>query len=179
MSVIFPSTVGLEFDWGYPDVPRINYQLLQIEEYLGNTQAFTEMAKEEAQIDMATRFETETDPDGIPWLSLAQPAPEQIGILQLTGQMREDAISEEAWTATPVGLFFNTAALPDYWIYHEQPEGVGSQRITQRRFIGLDADTERKLENRADEWLANGLMLGTRGFVRQVRSPLGRFAPLP
>jgi phage gpG-like protein len=159
----------------------MGYQLTVMEDYFENTEAFTEMAKQEAQIDMATRFETETDPDGDRWPTLKYPAPDQIGILQLTGAMRDAAVSDEAYVATPVGLFFNTSVLPEYWVYHEQPGNIGEtrNRIPQRRFIGLDAATEQKLENRAEEWMAGGIALGSRGFVRQVRSPIGRFAPAP
>lgn len=174
--VSFPATVGLDFEWT-PSPRVINFQLLQIEEYLANTQVLAEEASIAARVDMQRRFETETDPDGRPWEPLVSPADTQQGILQLTGEMREAAISDEAWIATPTGVFFNTATLPDYWQYHEQPDG-GTQRIPQRRFIGIDADTETVIANRADEWLAGAIALGQRGFIRERRTPLGRFAPL-
>lgn len=182
--VSFPTTINLDFDWLYPDPPRINYELVRIEEYLERTQVLAEVAQEVAQVDMAERFEREVDPDGNPWKELAQPAFDQVGILRLSTDMYQAAISDSAWSATPVGVFFDSGSLPQgkdggqYWQYHEQPEGRGGQRIPQRRFIGLSPDAEQNVENRADEWLAQGIMLGSRGFVPQVRSPLGRFARL-
>ena len=177
--VTFPSPIGLEYSWkrGIPP-STMRYELLQMQDYFEHTEALAEMAKVEAQVDMATRFETETDPDNDRWATLKFPAYDQIGILQLTGQMREDAISDEAYIPSPVGLFFNTAVLPRYWVYHEQPGNIGEtkRRIPQRRFIGLDAATEQKIVNRAEEWQAGGIALGTR-FVRQRRSGIGQFAP--
>lgn len=177
--VIFPSPISLEYKWhgGMPP-SKMRYELLQTEHYFEHTEALAELAKGEAQIDMATRFETETDPDNDRWAGLKRPAFNQIGILQLTGQMRHDAISDEAYIASPVGLFFNTAVLPDYWVYHEQPGNVGefANRIAQRRFIGLDASTEQKIMNRADEWVAGGIAMGGR-LVKERRNVLGQFTP--
>lgn len=179
MSVFFPPITGrVEFTPDtYESWHGAEFQLLGLEAYFANTEAFVEEMKAEAQIDMATRFESETDPDGVAWLPLIDPAPQQIGILQLTGQMREDAISDEAWVTTPEGLFFDTSVLPDYWIYHEQPEGEGAQRISRRQFIGLSDQTERKIENRFQERVDEGLLLGG-VFRREVRNMLGQFTPL-
>lgn len=170
--VSFQSTVRLEFDWEYPDPPAINYELLRIEQYFENTQGLAEAAKEIARVEMAERFEHEVDPDGNPWQPLADPVqePRVGGILMLTADMYEAAISDEAWTATPVGVFFDTGPLPDYWPYHEQPDG-GTQRIAQRKFIGLSADAEQQIEGAADVWVAGGISGSGRGLA-------GRFVPL-
>jgi hypothetical protein len=172
--ISFPSTVGLDFEWLEPGPAAINFQLVAMEEYFESTELLAEQAKEAAQVDMARHFQTETDPDGHPWTALVQPSPFQQGILQLTGEMRDVSISDEPWTATPVGVFFNTGVLPDYWRYHEQPEG-GGQRIPQRRFIGLSSDAEGEIERLGDVWLMEGINLGTRGFQRVGRAPAGRF----
>lgn len=178
--VSFQTTVNLDFDWEYPDPPRINYELLRIEEYLENTQGLATAAKEIARVEMAQRFEREVDPDGRPWVPLVKEASNQVGILRLTTDMYEDAISEEAWTATPVGVFFDTSVLPDYWAYHEQPFTEGSaaiiesdrgNRIPQRRFIGLSEKAERQIEGAADVWLMGGISGSGRGLA-------GRFVPL-
>ncbi len=179
MAVLFPPIdFRIELDWNYPEAARARFTLTEWEAYFAGTEIFLEEAKQEAQIDMASRFDTETDPEGFPWLPLIQPAPEQIGILQLTGELRQAAISDEAYVVTPEGLFFNTGVLPDYWVYHEQPEGEGSQRISRRPFIGLDANTEQKIENRFSEWVDEGIVLGIRGKIRERRNMLGQFAPL-
>src|SRR5262245_52374949 len=100
-----------------------------MEEYFEHTEVLAEVLKKALQVDMERRFEEERDPDGRVWEPLVQPADEQIGILRLTGEMAEDAVSEDAWVATPAGVFFSTEALPAYWAFHEQPEGQGAQRI--------------------------------------------------
>ena len=179
--VSFPQ-VRLDFDWDEPGPIGANFQLVAIEEYLEKTEVLALAAQGAAQVDMARHFNTETDPNGRPWTALAQPAPNQQGILQLTGEMRDVAISNEPWTATPFGVFFDTSVLPEttrggtgqYWQYHEQPSGSGG-RIPQRRFIGLSVDAEGEIERLGDEWLAGGIMLGSRGFQRQARAPAGTF----
>jgi len=182
--VSFPST-RLEFDWEYPDPLAVSFQLVALEEYFEHTEVLALQAQGAAQVDMARHFQTETDPDGRAWEPLVQPAVDQQGILQLTGDMRDVAISDEAWTATPVGVFFNTSVLPEttrggegqYWQYHEQPEGEGG-RLPQRRFIGLSTDAEGEVERLGDVWLAEGIALGSRGFQRVGRAPTGRFFAL-
>lgn len=169
--VSFQSTVRLELDWEGPwTPPRVNYELVRIEEYFENTQGLATAAKEIARVEMAQRFEREVDPNGMPWQELAEPAANQVGILRLSTDMYEAAISEEAWTATPVGVFFDTEPLPPYWPYHEQPDG-GAQRIPQRKFIGLSRDAEQQIEGAADVWVAGGISGSGRGLA-------GRFVPL-
>lgn len=149
-----------------------------MEEYFENTEVFMMEAKEEAQISMAQRFVTETEPSGDRWASLKDPSPFQQGILQLSGQMRDDSLDDDSWIATPVGVFFDTSKIPEYWIYHEQPrydiERDSPQRIPQRKFIGLDDLTEQKIVNRGEEWLAGGIMLGGR-FQQERRNMIGQF----
>lgn len=168
--VSFPATVRIEFDWLDDGPRRVNYELLRIEKYLENTQALTEAAKEIARVEMATRFEREVDPEGSPWQELARPAENQVGILRLSTDMYKKAISEDAWTATPVGVFFDTNTLPKYWPYHEQPDG-GAQRLPRRSFIGLSEHAEDQIEAMGDLWLAGGISGSGRGLA-------GRFVPL-
>ena len=177
-SVSFPQ-IRLDFDWEYPDPLAVNFQLVAMEEYLEKTEVLALQAKNAAQLDMARHFDTETDPDGHAWAPLVSPAFDQQGILQLTGEMRDVAISDEPWTATSAGVFFNTGVLPEttrggagqYWQYHEEEGG----RIPQRKFIGLSSDAEGEIESLGDLWLAGSLMLGARGFQRRARTPAGTF----
>lgn len=171
--VSFPATTGLRFDWLYPEPPVINYQLLQLEKYLANTEVLAQEAMKIAQADMDEHFQTETDPEGNAWEELERPAENQIGILALTDYMHERAISDEAWTATPQGVFFRTDVLPDYWVFHEQPEGQGAQRIPRRSFIGYSADAERRVEGIAEAWLAAGV-----NNMTKFRGMGGRFVRL-
>jgi len=191
-AISFPATTGLRFDWKYPEPAQVNYQLGALEGYLQNTEVLAASLKEHLIADMEDRFESETDPDGHPWEALEEPAPTQIGILRLTEDLRNAAVSEDAWTATPEGVFFDTSVLPDYWVFHEQPEGQGSQRIPRRAFVGASPEAEVEAVMLAETWLEVGLakvaprvgrvgsrferlMPGTEGDARP-RGISGRFA---
>jgi phage gpG-like protein len=181
-SFSFPPTVGLNFEWEYPEPPVIAYKLAQLEAYLENTTPLMEGAKKVLQVDMAQKFEDESDPMGVPWAELKQPAPEQVGILRLTTDMYEAAISDEAWDVTPAAVYFETGVLPGYWVYHEQPEGGGQgQRIPQREFVGPTFEAQGEIEALGIGWLEIGVAraastggLGGRGMSR---SSLGSFTP--
>lgn len=163
MSVTFPGTAAVRFEWveGSPETTAI--QLTGLENYLANTQVIAEKAKDLLIVDMMEKFETETDPSGRAWEELVQPEVEQIGILRrgsTNAQMYHDAISDDAWEATPVGVFFNTAALPPYWEFHEQIDG-GQHRIPQRAFIDATSSAQDAIENMAMGWLEVGIALAT------------------
>lgn len=167
---VFPG-VGVELEWD--PVPEVIYRLSKIEAYLENTQLLAETIQPALQYDMATRFNTETDPSGNPWAELVQPAKDQQGILQLTGEMRDTAISDAPWEATPVGVFFDTTVLPEYWAYHD----IGSYRIPRgpRKFIGVSAVEGERIVGLGDQWMAQGIEIGIRGFIGVGRAPSGVF----
>lgn len=165
--------VGLEFEWEYPDPTEITYRLAKLADYLEDTQVLSETLEATLQYDMALRFHTETDPTGKPWAPLVRPAKTQQGILQLSGDMRDAAISNAPWTATPVGVFFDTSELPPYWYFQD----VRSSHIPRgpRKFIGVSKKAQAEAIRTADGWLAGGIEIGARGFVREARSPAGTF----
>lgn len=162
MSITFPSTTGLKFEWQYPDPPEIEYRLLALERYFENTEVLAQTAMRELQEDMELRFQMEVDPNGRPWEPLKQPAKDQVGILRLSEDMYHAAVDDQAWTASPVGVFFDTGELPPYWVYHEQPEGGGNQRIPRRAFIGASDSAQSQIEDMADVWMNIGLAQATR-----------------
>lgn len=160
MSVVFPSTrINLDFEWETDTPIEINYKLAQLESYLEDTEFLMQHAMRVLQKDMAEKFETETDPSGMHWEELVRPEPEQIGILRrgsTQAAMYEAAISDEAWTASPVGVFFDSGVLPEYWIHHEQPGG-GSYRIPRREFIAPTQEAEAEIEGLAYTWMDLGV----------------------
>jgi len=176
--VSLPATTGLKFDWQYPEPLDVSFQLAKIADYLEHTEVLALSIKEALQVDTERRFEQEVDPDGRPWEPLVKPTDEQIGILRLTEEMALSAVSDDAWTATPSGVFFDASALPPYWAYHEQPEGAGGQRIPQRRFIGASPEMEVAIVAMGQQWLDGGVKWG-RGMRRAAKSPLGDFVPIP
>lgn len=64
-------------------------------------------------------------------------------ILQWREILKETASDEASYlvvagqTVNDDSLFFNTHALPPYWVYHEQPDGPNTGNIPQRSFLGL------------------------------------------
>jgi hypothetical protein len=170
----FPPTTGLDFDWEYPDPPEIAYRLAKLEAYLENTMPLMEMAKDALKTDMKEKFESESDPSGTPWAELVWPAPEQVGILRLSTDMYEAAISEEAWDVTPGVVYFNAGVLPAYWAYHEQPEGEAGQRIPRREFVGPTFEAQEKIEGLGITWLEAGVARTVSG-GGMTRGPAGRF----
>lgn len=167
-----PLFAGASLHFDLDNADEIKRELVAIQDYLEDTTNLALAAKEALQIDMARRFDTETDPEGKKWEELVRPAFDQIGILQLTGEMRDDALSEGTWQATPVGVFFDAGELPPYWHYHD----IGSRRIPRgpRSFIGASDVEADRIERLGDEWLAGGIMVGGR-FMREARSPAGTF----
>lgn len=192
MPLVFRSASQTRFDWN-PDLDALEARLLVMDEYFEHPEAFILDARDEAQVDMARRFEDEVDPTGLPWPPLKMPAPEQVGILRLTTEMYDRAI-EDAWVVAPTGLFFDTSVLPPYWQYHEfgsgsthrDPAGMGAAMsgnighgIPQRAFIGISRVSQERLQDRFAGWVRGGIELGSRGYVRQVRAPSGVFRALP
>lgn len=172
MPLVFRSATTSRFDWN-PELEALEARLIMLEEYFEHTEEFMLDAKDEAQIDMARRFEEEVDPTGTPWAPLVMPATEQVGILRLTTEMSDKAINE-AYVVSPAGLFFDTSELPPYWIHHEM-----GQRVPQRAFIGLSRVAQERLQDRFSGWVRGGIELGRRGFVRQLRAPAGTFRRAP
>lgn len=172
--ITFHGTTRLKFEWGYPDPPEINYRLASLQARLADTQLLAETIAEVAQADMVDRFETETDPSGQPWEELVTPALDQEGILKLTGELRDRATDDEAFVATPRGVFFDSGNLPPYWVYHEQPEGGGRQRLPRRAFVGISAVMRGKIDRLGDRWLEETVRLGQTGKAHAIKAPFGR-----
>lgn len=209
--VSYPPTMGLvgpglRFQWDYPDPLRVSYKLAELEYHFVNPYGLTLALEAEAREDMRERFLDETDPEGRPWEELKKPAKDQIGILRLTEEMYEKAMSDEAWDASRTGVYFDTSVLPKYWAFHEQPEGEGGQRIPRRSFVGLSSEYREKMTFIAEGWLEEviddvvegpiverfgasfglsakgefvyGIPLGSRGFVPVGRGYGGMFVSL-
>lgn len=165
MSVTFPGTAGIKFEWEGDTPPSVAYKIASLEAYLMDTVALAEMAKEELVVDMMEKFESESDPEGHSWDELVQPEAEQIGILRrgsTNAQMYHDAISERAWEVRAEGVYFDTSALPPYWAFHDQPDR-GEYRIPRRAFIDPTVQAQVAIEGMAARWLDIGVAYATRG----------------
>lgn len=164
------------FKWIGEGPPRASLNLAEMEGWFLETTTFVEAAQEIGIRDMDRKFESETDPEGHPWAEHKRPYGGE-GILRLTTQMYQDSIDPDTWQVTHRGLYFDTSNLPPYWIYHEQPRGTPSKRgLARRSFIPLTLRAQEELTILFNEWVDQGMIVGSRGRVREFRAPTGRFA---
>jgi Phage virion morphogenesis family len=166
-------SVYIDYDWqGGLTAMEAELRLAAIEGYVRDTQVLAEAIEDELRVELARRFETETDPSGAKWEPWANPASHvgQIGILRDTTNMYEAAL--DAFEARPDGVYFDFGSLPEYAGRHQDGDG----RVPQRAFVGVGEVSEDRISNMGEAWLAGGIALGARGVVRQFRAGSGRFA---
>lgn len=129
----------LIFDW-QPDLDVIETELLEIEGYLKNIEAPLLLSKGILQNDIRMRFETKVDPDGTPWTQWSQNYAKyrelnypEGGILVRTGELEQAATGEKAFVVSDAGIFFNTAGMPEYWLWNQEGaqrgQGVGEGEV--------------------------------------------------
>lgn len=145
-------------------------QLLQLAGYLEDTERPLLGAARIARSDTQKRFDTETDPDGTPWIELdpdyleyklSEGFPENI--LVRTDRMRRAAVSEGAWLVDNDTLFFDPSGLPFYAALHQS--GVGEENVGVARDM---RERQRAVSNRE----------GTKG-GKDVGMGIGRGNALP
>lgn len=129
----------LIFDW-IPDLDVVATELLEVAGYLENIEKPLLLSRSILQHDIRMRFETKTDPDGNPWAEWSEGYAKWRennspggGILHLTGELESVATGEGAFVVGEAGIFFNTAGLPEYWIWHQE----GRTRNTRSAGQGL------------------------------------------
>jgi len=122
----------LVFDWE-PDPNLIENELLEIQAYLENIEAPILLSKGILQNDIRMRFETKVDPDGNPWEPWSDSYAKyrennypEGGILVRTGELEKTATGDEAFVVSDAGIFYNTAGLPDYWLWNQEGRERGS-----------------------------------------------------
>lgn len=146
------STTFVDIHWS-PDPIVFGEAILEVDEALDHVEIPLAFAAAEVGADIRHRFDTETGPDGMPWQkwspnyepkALAFP---NIGILQRTGEMADDATSDRAMIVSGDTLWFDWDALPDYAPWHQ--EGLPDRRtkagipnpLPARPFAGLSEET--------------------------------------
>jgi phage gpG-like protein len=183
------------FDWE-PDVSVIENELLEIEGYLENIAGPLLLSKGVLQNDIRMRFETKVDPDGTPWEPWSENYEKyreryypEGGILVRTGELESAATSEAAYIVSDAGIFYNTAGLPEYWLWNqegrERGKGVsqediefakraraagmqvdesqlgGSNTLPARPFVGVSFEAELEVIEIFDQWFDGAIQLGT------------------
>lgn len=184
----------ITFDW-VPDPEVVAAEIIQTAENLEDRSSPLALSRQIAIGDMRERFMTETSPGGdawAPWADSYKPYAEGInaGILRRSGALYGAATSEGAYPITADSVFFSTAGLPEYWIYHqtgalrtagasrEEAEahvefirslgsefvpggaGTGINVLPARPFVGLSFEAELQILEVFDQWFAGAVAIG-------------------
>ena len=199
----------IEFEW-VPDPSVIAGRIMHLAGYLENFIPPLEASKAIAKADMQMHFDTESSPDGAAWAPLSEEyvATRRGGsahpILQLSGSMHDAAVSDAAYLVDGEDLFFSTAGLPFYWIFHESGRGSSvpgmaefAARIKEqfgeqtdisehtgggmpaRPFVGVSFEAQLQIIEAFDAWFEGGIsgFYASPGGTVQTRGPGGRFGP--
>lgn len=116
-------TVG---EWK-PDPDVVAENILHFAHGLEDMRAPLERAKQALIYSTELHFETKSDPENEPWVKLSADYAEwkfkKVGSgeadLVLTGALKEQATSEEAWEVAGNSVYFNVFAIPEYGPYHQ------------------------------------------------------------
>jgi phage gpG-like protein len=193
-------TIELYGDWGgglataedFEDPNAAADAMLRLATYLEDTRVELEATKEILIRDTKNRFDTETDPDGTPWVplnkeyldsKLAKGYPADILVREDT--LRSAATSDEAWIVEDDTLYFDPTTLPYYAGYQQRGTEKG---IPARPFVGVSEEGLIEITDLFDSWVDFGVdevfvnpRTGTvqswqmRGNVRLFGSKIGQF----
>ena len=170
----------LEFwgNWVPDDTPeQAAFRLMTVAGYVGDASVPLTLAQQIAIEDTELHFETQSDPDGVPWEDITLRHAnwkEKHGfredILQMEGNLMEAATSTRAWKVFPDALVFDPSELPlstkptkgvNYGAVHQRGFGAkgqgvlgGLKQIPQREFIGLTEDSATLISIAFRNWFA-------------------------
>jgi phage gpG-like protein len=185
-----PATVT--FEW-IPDPKVYANKFMTVADALDNTRAVPlAAASEQMQAAIRDRFDTETDPEGVPWQEWSEryapiaEAYSEIGkILQWTGELADAASSTEAMVVTNDTLFYQTPMLPSYGLAHDQgisDRGTKGGGLPRRSFLGMDDNSALRIMGFFSEWFDRSidLFITSTGKVaprHRIRGEGSRFIP--
>lgn len=164
----------MTFEW-VPDPKVYANKFLTVADALETTRAVPlAAASEQMQTAIQERFDTKTDPQGVPWprwsfsYLASHFAPLLLnldGILVRTGALRKAAVSTEAMTVTNDTLFYQTELLPNYGLAHDQglPDRAGGwsgrNPLPRRSFLGMDDESALRILGFFSEWFDRSIDL--------------------
>jgi phage gpG-like protein len=141
--------------------------------------------------DVKRHFDSESDPDGKSWPpwsdSYARRAASrgQEKMLQLTGALYSAATNPSSYEIISPGVSMAAvgggaialigSALPDYWVFHDQPEQPNTGKIPQRKFMGISDQATAEIDSIFEAWFDATLV----GVVRRTGQPIVRTAAGP
>lgn len=129
---IIPTPVG-DIQLSITSVPDPKEIQLELERIAGNLENLEKPLLASARIlaeDTQERFDTETDPDGDPWIPLDEEyltSKRSLGypddILHRTGSLERSATQISAYRIVGNSVFFDTSGLPSYGTLHQTGSG--------------------------------------------------------
>jgi hypothetical protein len=139
--------------------------------------------------DVEAHFINEESPDHVAWKEYApsykKRGEQNVGKLRKSGALFEAATNPESYEITPRGV--SKAAigggsvalvgsnLPDYWVYHDQPDNPGtSEKLPQRKFEGLSDEALAKIDIIFDQYVERAFLGATKYGQPIVMGPTGR-----
>lgn len=172
----------IEFFWK-PDPEILARKILTLKDYLENFKPPLEASRSIARADMQRHFDTETAPDGSAWAPLSPETINTYGehpILDLTGLMKAAATSDTAFPIDANDLYFSTAGLPFYAMFHETGRGsrhaglyaemraqglalvegieeISGGAMPARPFIGISTEAQDLIIEVFDAWFEGGV----------------------
>lgn len=152
---------AVSYTW-VPDPIVMAENVLEVERGLKNMQLPLRFAAEQTQADIREHFHTETDPDGTSWKDWAESyekaAAGNIGILRKSGDLYDDATSDRAMIVTNDSVFYDTSAMPERGIWHQEgrpdrkTKGGSPNPLPQRQFLGLSNEAQVLIFATFDDW---------------------------
>lgn len=153
-----------------PDPRVYEVEMLEAAAYLDQVWIPLEEAKEVIVQDTKNRFDAEVDLNGIPWEPLnddylawkiAQGKPADI--LKLSTEMYQYVIDPDNYDVAGGQLFFRTAEMPAYGVYHQTGLAERENPLPQRSFFGLSTKAEAEVTAIFERWAD--------GAIRYVEPP--------
>lgn len=177
-----------------PDPVVFADAIITVEESLRDRSVPLLAAREFTQEDIRDRFETETDPDGVPWDKWAQSYKEyaenfpNIGILRQTGELYDAASSSAAFIINSDTVFYDSGYMPERGVWHQEGRPARTTRggtanpLPARPFLGLSDSARLLIFATFADWFDRSIDLfvtarGRMGRRHSMRGDLGRFIP--
>jgi len=178
-----------------PDPVVFRDAILDVAEALEDRSTLLLAARQYIQDDIREHFQTESDPDGMPWepwadsyVGYAEEYP-NVGILRQTNELYDEATSNRAFIISHDTVFYDSSVMPERGIWHQEGRANRTTKqgtpnpLPQRSFLGLSDESQALITLVAVDWFDRAIdlyetstgRLGRRHRVRSVST--GRFIP--
>lgn len=173
----FPGVVNVTMEWK-PDPRVVAQALVNVANYYENMQPPLRASKAIGQADMHDHFDSNRGPNGETWVELDEEYKvKKAGMggdpndpLTLTGALEDAAAGDGAWFVDTNNVFFNTGALPEYGMFHEEGTGGGGAMAGlaasgRRSYAAVGKEAGEKGGPHASQDIGRGKGLPRRPFI--------------